>query len=194
MNMLPNCPKHNVIAPGMYKSEQKASSNRTPQCASTTLGNLTNACLFSTGGVPLCPNTPSSSNSFAARRDSSIHRRLWVLKAHDRGRSQTSNLIFVEKFQERVKFGKDHNLEPILAMEICSRNGYCQKGLLVEGLNHNLFSVGQFCDADLEVGFFFRKTTSISRDLKGNDLSSSRAQIVFHFSCRPSTPIQFAYG
>ncbi|GJX06954.1 hypothetical protein Tco_0194886 [Tanacetum coccineum] len=35
-------------------------------------------------------NTPLSSNSFAARRDNSIHRRLWVLKAHDR-KSQTSN-------------------------------------------------------------------------------------------------------
>ncbi|GJU67536.1 hypothetical protein Tco_1253795 [Tanacetum coccineum] len=32
-------------------------------------------------------NTPSSSNSFPARRDNSIHHRLWVLKAHD-GKSQ----------------------------------------------------------------------------------------------------------
>nr|GFB43038.1 retrovirus-related Pol polyprotein from transposon TNT 1-94 [Tanacetum cinerariifolium] len=38
----------------------------------------------------------------------------------------------------------------------------------VEGLNHNLFSVGQFCDADLEVAF--RKSTCFILDLKGNDL------------------------
>nr|GEY22381.1 hypothetical protein [Tanacetum cinerariifolium] len=38
----------------------------------------------------------------------------------------------------------------------------------VEGLNHNLFSVGKFCDVDLEVAF--RKSTCIIRDLKGNDL------------------------
>nr|GEY83253.1 retrovirus-related Pol polyprotein from transposon TNT 1-94 [Tanacetum cinerariifolium] len=38
----------------------------------------------------------------------------------------------------------------------------------VEGLNHNLFFVGQFCDADLEVAF--RKSTCYIRDLKGNDL------------------------
>ncbi|GJY86480.1 hypothetical protein Tco_0500506 [Tanacetum coccineum] len=38
----------------------------------------------------------------------------------------------------------------------------------VEGLNHNLFSVGQFCDADLEVSF--QKCTCYIRDLKGNDL------------------------
>nr|GFB87545.1 hypothetical protein [Tanacetum cinerariifolium] len=35
-------------------------------------------------------NTPLSSNAFAARRDCPIHRRLWVLKAHD-GKSQASN-------------------------------------------------------------------------------------------------------
>nr|GEZ49823.1 copia protein [Tanacetum cinerariifolium] len=38
----------------------------------------------------------------------------------------------------------------------------------VEGLNDNLFSVGQFCDADLEVAF--QKSTCHIRDLKGNDL------------------------
>nr|GEV23333.1 hypothetical protein [Tanacetum cinerariifolium] len=38
----------------------------------------------------------------------------------------------------------------------------------VEGLNHNLFSVGQLCDTDLEVAF--RKSTCYIRDLKGNDL------------------------
>nr|GFA46910.1 retrovirus-related Pol polyprotein from transposon TNT 1-94 [Tanacetum cinerariifolium] len=38
----------------------------------------------------------------------------------------------------------------------------------VECLNHNLFSVSQFCDADLEVAF--RKSTCFVRDLQGNDL------------------------
>nr|GFC38352.1 retrovirus-related Pol polyprotein from transposon TNT 1-94 [Tanacetum cinerariifolium] len=38
----------------------------------------------------------------------------------------------------------------------------------IEGLNYNLFSVGQFCDVDLEVAF--RKSTCFIRDLKGNDL------------------------
>nr|GEY66970.1 hypothetical protein [Tanacetum cinerariifolium] len=36
------------------------------------------------------------------------------------------------------------------------------------GLNNNLFSVGQFCDADLEVAF--QKSTCYIRDLKGNYL------------------------
>nr|GEW60246.1 hypothetical protein [Tanacetum cinerariifolium] len=38
----------------------------------------------------------------------------------------------------------------------------------VEGLKHNLFSAGQFCDADFEVAFW--KSTCFIRDLKGNDL------------------------
>ncbi|GJT95659.1 integrase, catalytic region, zinc finger, CCHC-type containing protein [Tanacetum coccineum] len=40
----------------------------------------------------------------------------------------------------------------------------------VEGLRHNLFSVGQFCDADLEVAF--RKNTFFIRNLEGVDLLS----------------------
>nr|GEU98580.1 retrovirus-related Pol polyprotein from transposon TNT 1-94 [Tanacetum cinerariifolium] len=36
------------------------------------------------------------------------------------------------------------------------------------GLNYNLFSVGQFCDAELEVAF--QKSTCFVRDLQGNDL------------------------
>nr|GEX83208.1 hypothetical protein [Tanacetum cinerariifolium] len=38
----------------------------------------------------------------------------------------------------------------------------------IEGLNYNLFFVGQLCDADLEVAFW--KSTCYIRDLKGNDL------------------------
>ncbi|GJY29588.1 retrovirus-related pol polyprotein from transposon TNT 1-94 [Tanacetum coccineum] len=38
----------------------------------------------------------------------------------------------------------------------------------VKGLNHSLFSVGELCDADLEVAF--RKSTCFVRDLQGNDL------------------------
>nr|GEX08345.1 hypothetical protein [Tanacetum cinerariifolium] len=42
----------------------------------------------------------------------------------------------------------------------------------IEGLNHNLFSVGQFCDADFEVAF--RKSTCFVRDLYGNDLLTGK--------------------
>jgi hypothetical protein len=38
----------------------------------------------------------------------------------------------------------------------------------VEGLGHNLFSVGQLCDSDLEVAF--RKHTCFVRELDGAEL------------------------
>ncbi|GJZ03559.1 retrovirus-related pol polyprotein from transposon TNT 1-94 [Tanacetum coccineum] len=63
----------------------------------------------------------------------------------------------------------------------------------VEGLNHNLFSVGQFCDADLEVAF--RKSTCFVRDLHGNDLlTGNRGSDLYTISLQEttsSTPICF---
>nr|GEY33172.1 integrase, catalytic region, zinc finger, CCHC-type, peptidase aspartic, catalytic [Tanacetum cinerariifolium] len=61
----------------------------------------------------------------------------------------------------------------------------------VEGLNYNLFSVGQFCDADLEVAF--RKSTCFVRDFQGNDLltgnrGSDLYQVYLHESTS-STPL-----
>ncbi|GJT16965.1 integrase, catalytic region, zinc finger, CCHC-type containing protein [Tanacetum coccineum] len=54
------------------------------------------------------------------------------------------------------------------------------------GLNHNLFSVGQFCDADLEVAF--RKSTCYIRDLKGNDLlKGSRGTDLYSITLQDST-------
>nr|GEX64221.1 hypothetical protein [Tanacetum cinerariifolium] len=56
----------------------------------------------------------------------------------------------------------------------------------VEGLNHNLFSVGQFCDADLEVAF--RKSTCFVRDLQGNDLlTGNRGSDLYTISLQEST-------
>ncbi|GJY67065.1 retrovirus-related pol polyprotein from transposon TNT 1-94 [Tanacetum coccineum] len=45
----------------------------------------------------------------------------------------------------------------------------------VEGLEHNLFSVGQFCDADLKVAF--RKNTCFIHNLEGVDLLSGSRDI-----------------
>nr|GEW25294.1 hypothetical protein [Tanacetum cinerariifolium] len=59
------------------------------------------------------------------------------------------------------------------------------------GLNHNLFSVGQFCDSDLEVAF--RKSTCFVRDLQGNDLLTgnrgSNLYIIFLQESTSSTPL-----
>nr|GEZ98654.1 retrovirus-related Pol polyprotein from transposon TNT 1-94 [Tanacetum cinerariifolium] len=75
---------------------------------------------------------------------------------------------FVEKFLGLVKFGNDQ-IAPILGYEdLVQGTVIIKRVYYVEGLNHNLFSIGQFCDADLEVAF--RKSTYYICDLKGNDL------------------------
>nr|GFA31464.1 retrovirus-related Pol polyprotein from transposon TNT 1-94 [Tanacetum cinerariifolium] len=73
-----------------------------------------------------------------------------------------------QKFLGTVKFGNDQ-IAPILGYGDLVQVAVTIKMVYyVEGLNHNLFSVGQFCDPDLEVAF--RKSTCFIHDLKGNDL------------------------
>nr|GEX09234.1 hypothetical protein [Tanacetum cinerariifolium] len=65
---------------------------------------------------------------------------------------------------------------------------FIQRVYYVEGLNHNLFSVGQFCDADLEVAF--RKSTCFVRDLQGNDLlTGNHGSDLYIISLQESTSL-----
>ncbi|GKF45144.1 retrovirus-related pol polyprotein from transposon TNT 1-94 [Tanacetum coccineum] len=94
---------------------------------------------------------------------------------------------FVEKFLRTVKFGNDQ-IAPILSYgDLVQGTITIKRIYYVEGLNHNLFSVGQFCDADLDVAF--RKSTCrYIRDLKGNDLlTGSRGTDLYSISLQDST-------
>ncbi|GJZ47002.1 retrovirus-related pol polyprotein from transposon TNT 1-94 [Tanacetum coccineum] len=87
-----------------------------------------------------------------------------------------------------VKFGNDQ-IAPILGYgDLVQGTITIKRVYYVEGLNHNLFSVGQFCDADLEVAF--RKSTCYIRDLKGNDLlTGSRGTDLYSITLQDtSTP------
>ncbi|GJR96221.1 retrovirus-related pol polyprotein from transposon TNT 1-94 [Tanacetum coccineum] len=100
---------------------------------------------------------------------------------------------FVEKFLGTVRFGNDQ-FAPILGYgDLNQGNVMIKQVYYVEGLNHNLFSVGQFCDADLEVAF--RKSTCFVRDLQGNDLlTGNRGSDLYTISLQEttsSTPICF---
>ncbi|GJV52414.1 retrovirus-related pol polyprotein from transposon TNT 1-94 [Tanacetum coccineum] len=93
---------------------------------------------------------------------------------------------FVEKYLGTVRFGNDQ-FAPILGYgDLVQGNISIERVYYVEGLNHNLFSVGQFCDADLEVAF--RKSTCFVRDLQGNDLLTGIGWnlIAINFSSRKS--------
>nr|GEV49632.1 Gag-Pol polyprotein [Tanacetum cinerariifolium] len=67
-----------------------------------------------------------------------------------------------------VRFGNDQFALIIGYRDLVQGNIMINKVYYVEGLNHNLLSVGQFCDADLEVAF--RKSTCFVRDFQGKDL------------------------
>ncbi|GKD63050.1 retrovirus-related pol polyprotein from transposon TNT 1-94 [Tanacetum coccineum] len=100
---------------------------------------------------------------------------------------------FVEKYLGTVRFGNDQ-FAPILGYrDLVQGNITINMVYYVEGLNHNLFSVGQFCDADLEVAF--RKSTCFVRDLQGNDLlTNNRGSDLYTISLQEmssSTPIYF---
>nr|GFB67652.1 integrase, catalytic region, zinc finger, CCHC-type, peptidase aspartic, catalytic [Tanacetum cinerariifolium] len=75
---------------------------------------------------------------------------------------------FVEKFLGTVKFRNDQIALILGYGDLVQGSVTIKRVYYVEGLNHNLFSVSQFYDEDLEVAF--RKSTCFICDLKGNDL------------------------
>ncbi|GJX75066.1 retrovirus-related pol polyprotein from transposon TNT 1-94 [Tanacetum coccineum] len=96
---------------------------------------------------------------------------LWYLDSgcskHMTGdRSRLMN--FIKKFIETFRFGNDHfgaimgYEDYVIGDSVISRVYY------VEGLGHNLFFVGQFCDSDPEVAF--RKHSYFVRDTDGVEL------------------------
>ncbi|GJR23816.1 retrovirus-related pol polyprotein from transposon TNT 1-94 [Tanacetum coccineum] len=92
---------------------------------------------------------------------------LWYLDSgcskHMTGdRSQLTN--FVNKFLGTVKFGNDHVAKILGYGDYQIRNVTISRVYYVEGLGHNLFSVGQFCDSNLEVAF--RQHTCFIRNLE----------------------------
>ncbi|GKD20017.1 retrovirus-related pol polyprotein from transposon TNT 1-94, partial [Tanacetum coccineum] len=75
---------------------------------------------------------------------------------------------FIWKFLGTVRFGNDHVAAILGYGDLQWGNILINRVYFVEGLGHNLFSVGQFCDSDLEVAF--RRNTCFVRNLEGVDL------------------------
>ncbi|GKE91801.1 hypothetical protein Tco_1572896 [Tanacetum coccineum] len=97
------------------------------------------------------------STSFVATKSRNLRATSIVAKSSGCSKHMTGNLKllrnFVEKFMGTVRFGNDH------FAAITGYGDYVQGNLTichvyyVEGLGHNNFSVGKFCDGDLEVAF-----------------------------------------
>nr|GEV00319.1 hypothetical protein [Tanacetum cinerariifolium] len=93
---------------------------------------------------------------------------------------------FVEKFLGTVHLGNNQFALILSYGDLVQGNVTINRVYYVEGLNHNLFSVGQFCDADLEVAF--RKSICFVRDLLGNDLlTGNRGSDLYIISLQEST-------
>nr|GEV43734.1 retrovirus-related Pol polyprotein from transposon TNT 1-94 [Tanacetum cinerariifolium] len=75
---------------------------------------------------------------------------------------------FVEKFIGMVRFGNNDFAVIAGYGDVVIGSMTIKKVYYVEGLGHNLFSVGQFCDKGLEVAF--RKSTCFVRNEDGVDL------------------------
>ncbi|GJT44477.1 retrovirus-related pol polyprotein from transposon TNT 1-94 [Tanacetum coccineum] len=82
---------------------------------------------------------------------------------------QHSQLIkFVSKFMGTIRFRNDHVAAIMGYGDYQIGNVKISWVYYMEGLGHNLFSVGQFCDSDLKVAY--HKHTYFVRDLEGVDL------------------------
>nr|GFA17187.1 integrase, catalytic region, zinc finger, CCHC-type, peptidase aspartic, catalytic [Tanacetum cinerariifolium] len=67
-----------------------------------------------------------------------------------------------------VYFGNDHVAAILGFSDLQWGNILIARVYFIKGLGHNLFSVGQFCDSDLEV--IFRRNACFVRNLEGVDL------------------------
>nr|GFA37070.1 retrovirus-related Pol polyprotein from transposon TNT 1-94 [Tanacetum cinerariifolium] len=75
---------------------------------------------------------------------------------------------FVWKFMGTVRFKNDHVAAILGFGDLQWGNILITRVYFVEGLGHNLFSVGQFCNSDLEIAF--RGNACFVRNLEGVDL------------------------
>ncbi|GJU60964.1 putative ribonuclease H-like domain-containing protein [Tanacetum coccineum] len=129
---------------------------------------------FETLGQILC-ETPFNKNLEIKAKNVSntkvIQLVLWIV---DSGCSKhmTGNLQllrnFIEKFMGTVCYGNDHFFAITSCRDDVQGNLTICHVYYVEVLGHNLFSVGQFCDEDLEVSF--RSNTCYVWNLEGDDL------------------------
>ena len=94
---------------------------------------------------------------------------MWYLDSgflkHMTGRKELlSN--FVDKYGGTVRFGNDHFAAILGYGDLVLDKLTIRKVSYVEGLGHNLFSIGQFCDKGLEVCFRAKKCSIRTEDGK----------------------------
>ncbi|GJW65568.1 retrovirus-related pol polyprotein from transposon TNT 1-94 [Tanacetum coccineum] len=139
----------------------------------------TNAPVPHSAGVNCCTNASRSQHRSNTKKNRiSPAKGVTKMKVEEHSRTNKSHLRTMNRvdssssskrtFIGTVRFGNDHfgaimgYGDYVIGESVISRIYY------VEGLGHNLFSVGQFCDSDLEVAF--RKHSCYVRDTDGVEL------------------------
>nr|GEU37026.1 retrovirus-related Pol polyprotein from transposon TNT 1-94 [Tanacetum cinerariifolium] len=182
----------NVLAPGMYKLHTEPTQARTSQLLQDS--RKTNKRVsFSTRVIPTTsvsrPHLKSNpigdkimrNNIQGKKRD--VEEQCRNVKLSKNKTSVTAGvplcqilhcLLILLKLVEIVLFIVNSRCSKHMTRNLKLLINFVEKFL---GLNHNLFSVGQLCDADLEDAF--RKSTCYIRDLKGNDLLTDTLGLIF---------------
>nr|GEU43055.1 copia protein [Tanacetum cinerariifolium] len=106
------------------------------------------------------------------RNNREVH--LELLKTYD-GESLTAQ-EFHKKFIRTVRFGNDHFGAIVGYRDYVIGDSVISRVYYVKGLRHNLFSIGQFCDSDLEVAF--KKHLCYVKDVDGVELLKVQVLVV----------------
>nr|GEY56699.1 uncharacterized mitochondrial protein AtMg00810-like [Tanacetum cinerariifolium] len=148
-------------------TEHITSSGNTPITTPSSTNIVSNKPVLSSTGVNLPTSASRSQRQGNTKKD------------RIRDRSQLIN--FVHKFLGTVKFGNDHVAKIMGYGNYKIGNVTILRVYFVEGLGHNLFSVGQFCDSDLEVGISHE--TSIDRSPQQNSVVERRNRTLIKTGC-----------
>nr|GEV34116.1 Gag-Pol polyprotein [Tanacetum cinerariifolium] len=160
----------NVLRPRMYRIDNRTAHTRAPQLPQI-VRNI----------------NPRVSTSTGVNHKPTVSRpQLKSNQSRDKVLPNNSQVKADYSSRRTVRFGNDQ-FAPILGYgDLVQGNVTINRVYYIEGLNHNLISVGQFCDADLEVAF--RKSTCFVRDLQGNDLlTGNRESDLYTISLQEST-------
>nr|GEV33395.1 retrovirus-related Pol polyprotein from transposon TNT 1-94 [Tanacetum cinerariifolium] len=162
-----NFVKHrNVIAPGMFKIDPSQTSrvDMVPNKQSSAIIRI-NLITNSQRHVTFKENV--SSDTVNASSIGLVHTAR-TRRPQPKGNARNARVPSASKNSEvkKIVTVEDHRYGKLKWGNITITRVY-----FVEGLGHNLFLVGQFCDADLEVAF--RRNTCFIRDLDGKKQRAS---------------------
>nr|GEY98102.1 hypothetical protein [Tanacetum cinerariifolium] len=159
----------NVLKPRMYRIDNRIAHTRAPQLPQTVRNS--NPRVSTSTGVNHKPTVSRPQLKSIQLRDkvlqnnSQVKAKKTQVEVHPRIPSVLNKMkSVVQLILFIVNSGCTKHMTGNLKL-LCN---FVEKVYYVEGLNHNLFSVGEFCDADLEVALW--KSTCFVRDLQGNDL------------------------